>query len=193
MTFTTVIGPVKAGKSRALIQRFEDEYASIRLFSAKQAQENGEKIKSRAGGAILNSIPISSMSEILYHLEFPTKPTLILVDEVQFINAEPTILQYILAELGRRDIDLVVYGLDMDYKGMPFATTALCMSMADKVVKVHGTCDICHLAPSTISLRMHNNKPLSLSADVDLVQLDNTGETTYLTVCRDCFNKIYNN
>ena len=40
MTFTTVIGPVKAGKSRALIQRFEDEYASIRLFSAKQAQDN---------------------------------------------------------------------------------------------------------------------------------------------------------
>ena len=193
MTFTTVVGPVKAGKSRALIQRFEDEYTNVRLFSAKQAQENGEKVKSRAGGVVLESIPISSMSEILYHLEYPTKPTLILVDEVQFINAEPTILQYILAELSRRNIDLVVYGLDMDYRGMPFTTTALCMSMADKVVKVHGTCDICHITTSSMSLRMHDNKPVSLSADVDLVQLDNTGETTYLTVCRDCFNKIYNN
>ena len=95
MTFTTVIGPVKAGKSRALIQRFEDEYANIRLFSAKQAQENGEKIKSRAGGVVLNSIPISSMSEILYHLEYPTKPTLILVDEVQFINAEKTASKHV--------------------------------------------------------------------------------------------------
>lgn len=193
MTFTTVVGPVKAGKSRALIQRYEDEYSSIRLFSAKQAQENGEKIKSRAGDEELNSIPISSMSEILYHLDYPMPVHLLLIDEVQFIDAEPSILQYILAELGKRNIDLVVYGLDMDYKGMPFTTTAMCMSMADKVVKIHGTCDLCHLAPSSMSLRMHDHKPVSLSVNVDLVQLDNTGETTYLTVCRDCFNKIYNN
>lgn len=192
MTFTTVVGPVKAGKSRALIQRYEDEYSSIRLFSARRAQENGEKIKSRAGEDVLDSIPISSLSEILYHLDYPIPIHLLLIDEVQFIDAEPSILQYILAELGKRNIDLVVYGLDMDYKGMPFPTTAMCMSMADKVVKIHGTCDICHLAQSTMSLRMYNNKPVSLSADIDLVQLDNTGETIYLTVCRDCFNKIYN-
>ena len=191
MTFTTIVGPVKAGKSRALIQRFEDEYSSIRLFSAKQSQANGEQIKSRAGDVILESIPISSMSEILYHLTYPKPPTLILVDEVQFINAEPIILRYILAELDKRKIDLVVYGLDMDYKGMPFTTTAMCMSMADKVIKIHGTCDICHLVPSAMSLRMYNGKPVSLSADVDLIQLDNTSETTYLTVCRDCFNRIY--
>lgn len=190
--FTVVSGPVKAGKSKALIQRYEDEYSRIRLFSAKQAQMEGEQVKSRASETIIDSIPISSMSEILYHLTYPTPPTLILVDEVQFINVDEEILRYILAELNKRNIDLVVYGLDMDYKGMPFRTTAVCMSMADKVVKIHGTCDICHKHKSSMSLRMYNNKPVSLNKQVELVQLDNTRETTYLTVCRKCFEKTYN-
>lgn len=189
--FKVIVGPVKAGKSRALLQRCEDIYTRVRLFSAVNSQMGGQAIKSRNSDHTEESIPISKLSEVLHHIDYPTPVTTLLVDEVQFLEVTPEELIYTLRALGKRHIDLIVYGLDMDYKGMPFMSTATCMSMADKVIKVHGHCDICKTRESSMSLRMLNNKPVPLDDKVELVQLDGTGETTYLTVCRECFNKAY--
>ena len=185
--FKVIVGPVKASKSKALINRAEEE--DTVLFSSELALENGKKIRSRCGSEI-SSTPITSISEIIPSI-YDNRVRTILVDEIQFINITIVALDTVSSLIEEHNKTLIVYGLDLDYKGLPFTSTALCMSYADKVIKVNGICEECGM-PSTMSVRCSDGKPVDITEHADLVSLDNTGNITYKTVCRKCYNKIYN-
>ena len=185
--FKVVVGPVKASKSKALIERAVSDNTA-RLFSSHLALEEGKLIRSRVGTEI-PSTPISSITELIPYIREDNIKT-ILVDEIQFINATIVGLTEVLRELEEHDMDLIVYGLDMDYKGLPFMTTLMCMSMADVVIKMNGICDKCG-KPSLMSVRCRNGEPVDITAYEDLVSLDNNDNVTYMTVCRKCFYDIY--
>ena len=184
-----IVGPVKAGKSKALIERATSD-STVKLFSSSLALEEGKLIRSRVGTEI-ESTPISSLTEIIPYVRTGNFKT-ILVDEIQFINATIASLDEVLREVDSMNIDLIVYGLDMDYKGLPFMTTLLCMSKADVVIKMNGICDKCG-KPSLMSVRCRNGKPVNIREYEDLVSLDNEDNVTYMTVCRRCFQEIYSN
>ena len=189
--FKVIVGPVKASKSKALIDRYLASDKTV-LYSAKASQCEGYQIKSRGHEIHVQSQPISNMIEILCYSQSQTKT--ILIDEIQFINVSHEELRTILTTLDEVNIDLIVYGLDMDYTGKPFPTTALCMAMADEVIKMNGYCDICGHEKSTMSLRCRNGKPVDTMIESELIALDNSDEITYKSVCRHCYdeaNMIY--
>lgn len=185
--FKVIVGPVKAGKSKALIERATSD-STVKLFSSSLALEEGKIIRSRVGTEI-KSTPISSITEVIPYIREHNFKT-ILIDEIQFINTTIVGLTEVLRELDNKDTDLIVYGLDMDYKGLPFMTTLMCMSMADVVIKMNGICDKCG-KPSLMSVRCRNGEPVDITAYEDLVSLDNNDNVTYMTVCRRCYNEIY--
>ena len=192
--FKCIVGPVKSEKSKVLIERYNSDSEHTLLFSPYIAQENGMKVKSRYGTEV-NSIPITSITEVITllkdYIKNGMKVRTILIDEIQFVNILPSTLRDVVNYLLELNIDLIVYGLDMDYKGMPFSSTSICMSLADSVIKVNGYCDICKSHPSTMSLRLDDGKVVSVKDYKQLIQLDGESNTTYLSVCRECYNKEY--
>ena len=59
------------------------------------------------------------------------------MDEAQFFDNE---IVKVCNELANRGVRVIVAGLDMDYKGVPFGSMANLMATAEYVTKVHAIC-----------------------------------------------------
>ena len=59
------------------------------------------------------------------------------IDEAQFFDNE---IVKVCNELANRGVRVIVAGLDMDYKGVPFSSMANLMATAEYVTKVHAIC-----------------------------------------------------
>lgn len=73
------------------------------------------------------------------------KPRRILFDEIQFFTA-PHYTGDIVVEIGKlvsRGKDVVVAGLDRDWRGSPFPITASLLELADTVVRLPAVCTVC--------------------------------------------------
>ena len=61
------------------------------------------------------------------------------IDEAQFFSDKlPGVLEY----LSRQGKNVLISGLDLDYKGEPFGSMPKIMSIADYVKKTHGVCTV---------------------------------------------------
>ena len=62
------------------------------------------------------------------------------IDEAQFFdNGLPEVCN----ELANRGVRVIIAGLDMDYKGIPFGPIPALCAIADEVIKVHAICVRC--------------------------------------------------
>ncbi|UTV34903.1 thymidine kinase [Bacillus altitudinis] len=95
-----------------------------------------------------------------------------LIDEVQFFDSTITLAVQTLLEAGK---EVIVAGLDMDYKAQPFFVTAGLMSIAEDVVKLKAVCAECK-SDAWVSFKAENGKRLQL------------GTNEYTPLCRKCFN-----
>lgn len=62
------------------------------------------------------------------------------IDEAQFFDEMLPEVCNKLADMGVR---VIIAGLDMDYRGMPFGVIPRLMAIADEVTKIHAVCMIC--------------------------------------------------
>lgn len=74
-------------------------------------------------------------------------------------------------ELANRGIRVIVAGLDMDFKGVPFGPIPALCAIADEVTKVHAICVKCG-ALAYVSHRLVNNERRVL-----------LGEKTNMSLC----------
>lgn len=95
------------------------------------------------------------------------------IDEAQFIDND---LAHVCVELANRGIRVIVAGLDMDFKGIPFGPMPALCAVADYVTKVHAICMKCG-SPAVFSHR--------LVEDERRVMLGETQE--YEPLCRSCY------
>lgn len=98
------------------------------------------------------------------------------IDEAQFFDQGLPEVCNLLANQGIR---VIVAGLDMDFKGIPFCPIPAFMSIAEYITKVHAICihcgDLAHY-----SHRLNDSNQLLL-----------LGETsTYEPLCPSCYHKI---
>ncbi|HSN53984.1 MAG TPA: thymidine kinase [Candidatus Sulfomarinibacteraceae bacterium] len=94
------------------------------------------------------------------------------IDEGQFFDDElPSVCSY-LADLGKR---VVVAGLDMDYRGVPFGPMPELLAIAEQVHKIQAICALCG-APASYTQR--------LTEDEERVLVGATG--IYEARCRRC-------
>jgi thymidine kinase len=96
------------------------------------------------------------------------------IDEAQFFDMELVNVCNILANRGIR---VIIAGLDMDFRGLPFGPIPALMSVAEYVTKVHAICIRCGY------LAHHSYR---LSTEEALVVLGEKQE--YEALCRDCYN-----
>ena len=129
-----------------------------------------EKVVSHDDNEI-HSTPVPSSSNIPI---LANNVDVVGIDEAQFFDDG---LVGVCNQLANNGIRVIVAGLDMDFKGVPFGPMPGIMACAEYVTKVHAICMKCG------ELANHSYR---FSADESLVQL---GEVeAYEPLCRSCFH-----
>ena len=82
------------------------------------------------------------------------------------------------SELANRGVRVIIAGLDMDYKGIPFGPIPALCAVADDVTKVHAICVRCGNLAYVSHRKVDNDRRVLL------------GETAeYEPLCRECYQK----
>lgn len=168
-----ICGSMFSGKTEELIRRLKrSKYANqkVEIFKPRiDTRYDERKVVSHDDNYLL-STPIKHSSEIL---NVSDDIAVIGVDEAQFFDMELTENLQKLALRGKR---IIVAGLDMDFKGIPFGPIPNLLAVAEYITKVHAICSHCG------NLATHSYR---LSEDGETVVLGEKDK--YEPRCRTCY------
>ena len=171
-----VCGSMFSGKTEELIRRLKRaKFAKQRVEIFKPSIDvrySEEEVVSHDQNSIM-STPIDSSSSILL---LANDIDVIGIDEAQFLDDG---LVNVCNELANRGIRVIIAGLDMDYRGVPFGPIPGLCAIADEVTKVHAICVKCGSLAYVSHRLVESDKRVLL------------GETQeYEPLCRECYQKV---
>ncbi|WP_456098234.1 thymidine kinase [Prevotella histicola] len=170
-----ICGSMFSGKTEELIRRMKRaQFAKQRVEIFKSSIDtrySEENVVSHDQNTI-RSTPIDSSGNILL---LASDIDVVGIDEAQFLDDG---LMDVCNQLANNGVRVIVAGLDMDYKGVPFGPMPALCAVADEVTKVHAICVKCG-ALAYVSHR--------LIADDHRVMLGEQQE--YEPLCRECYQK----
>ncbi len=136
-----ITGPMFCGKTDELLRRLRRAIIAkqkIQVFKPGfDIRYSSEKITSHAGNEY-NAYPLENITEIFALLKDGV--TLVAIDEAQFFGDE---ILKVVQELVDQGIRVIVGGLDMDFRGVPFGLMPMLLSQAEIVDKLHAICMVC--------------------------------------------------
>ena len=170
-----VCGSMFSGKTEELIRRLRRaQFAKQRVEIFKPAIDvlySEEDVVSHDQNHI-PSTPIESSASILL---LSSNIDVVGIDEAQFLDAG---LPDVCNELANRGVRVIIAGLDMDFRGVPFGPMPALCAIADDVTKVHAICVKCGSLAYVSHRTVQNDKRVLL------------GETQeYEPLCRDCYQQ----
>lgn len=172
-----ICGSMFSGKTEELIRRLKRaKFANqrVEIFKPKlDVRYSEEDVVSHDSNAI-RSTPVDSSGNILL---MAADVDVVGIDEAQFFDHN---LVDVCRQLADNGVRVIVAGLDMDYRGVPFGPMPALMATAEYVTKVHAICVRCG------NLAHHSHR---LTADDKLVMLGE--KDTYEPICRHCFRELY--
>ncbi|QGY45153.1 thymidine kinase [Maribellus comscasis] len=170
-----VAGSMFSGKTEELIRRLK------RAKIAKQRVEiykpiidvrySETEVVSHDENSI-RSTPVENSANILL---YSNDVDVIGIDEAQFFDKG---LIEVAAKLANMGIRVIVAGLDMDFKGVPFGPIPGLMAIADHVTKVHAICVRCGNI-AQFSHRLSEKEQVVLLGEKDI----------YEPLCRSCYRE----
>ncbi|MBR5350737.1 MAG: thymidine kinase [Prevotella sp.] len=170
-----VCGSMFSGKTEELIRRLKRaKFAKQRVEIFKPSLDtrySDVDVVSHDQNAI-PSTPIDSSSSILL---LAGDNEVIGIDEAQFLDEG---LVDVCNQLANRGVRVIIAGLDMDFRGIPFGPMPALCAIADEVTKVHAICVKCGSLAYLSHRLIKNDKR---------VLLGETGE--YEPLCRECYRK----
>ncbi len=162
-----------SGKTEELIRRLRRaQIARQRVVILKPALDDrygGEHLVSHSRQTI-PSITIRSSAEVEAHA---AEAEVIGIDEVQFLDEGIVDVCERLADAGKR---VIVAGLDLDYRGVPFEPIPQLLARAEYITKALAICVVCG-APACRSQRVTSGDERILVGSTDV----------YEARCRRCF------
>ena len=170
-----VCGSMFSGKTEELIRRLRRaKFArqTVEIFKpAIDVRYSEEDVVSHDQNHIL-STPIDSSASILL---LSSDIDVVGIDEAQFFDMG---LPDVCNELANRGIRVIIAGLDMDFRGIPFGPMPALCAIADDVTKVHAICVKCGNLAYVSHRIVDNDRRVLL------------GETQeYEPLCRECYQK----
>ena len=170
-----VCGSMFSGKTEELIRRMRRaQFArqKVEIFKPSiDTRYSEEEVVSHDRNAI-PSTPIDASAQILL---LAIDIDVVGIDEAQFFDEG---LVDVCNELANRGVRVIVAGLDMDYKGVPFGPIPSLCAIADEVTKVHAICVRCGALAYVSHRKVSNDRRVLL------------GETDeYEPLCRECYQR----
>lgn len=170
-----ICGSMFSGKTEELIRRMKRaKFAKqdVEIFKPSiDVRYSDVDVVSHDSNTIA-STPIESSGSILL---LSSDKDVVGIDEAQFLDDG---LVEVCNRLANQGVRVIIAGLDMDYKGVPFGPIPALCAIADKVTKVHAICVKCgHLA--YVSHRLSKSDKRVLLGEQD----------KYEPLCRKCYQK----
>ena len=176
-SLTVITGSMFSGKTEELIRRLRRSlYArrSVQVFKhALETRSDLTEIRSH-NGVPHEAGAVSTSEELLESIKPETD--VVAVEEAQFFDEGIVDACRSLADSGYQ---VIVAGLDMDFRGEPFGPMPTLLAEADEVVKLRAICAVCGRDASR-SQRLIDGKPAPASAPTILVG----AQETYEARCR---------
>ncbi|MBR3122916.1 MAG: thymidine kinase [Prevotella sp.] len=170
-----VCGSMFSGKTEELIRRMKRaKFAKQRVEIFKPALDtrySDNDVVSHDQNAI-PSTPVETSSSILL---LSSDIEVVGIDEAQFLDMG---VVDVCNELANRGVRVIVAGLDMDVRGVPFGPMPALCAIADDVTKVHAICVRCGNLAYVSHRLVHNEKQVLLGEKQE-----------YEPLCRDCYLK----
>ena len=132
-----VCGSMFSGKTEELIRRVRRaRYANLDVIIFKPKVDKRDKSDSVVSHdeTVIECISLKKANDIYKKMK---SSRVVGIDEAQFFDEEIVEVCNTLANHGVR---VIIAGLDMDYKGVPFKNMANLMATAEYVTKVHAIC-----------------------------------------------------
>ena len=170
-----VCGSMFSGKTEELIRRLKRaQFArqKVEIFKpAIDTRYSEDEVVSHDSNSI-PSTPIDSSASILL---LSSDIEVVGIDEAQFFDEG---LVDVCNELARRGVRVIVAGLDMDFRGVPFGPMPALLAIADEVTKVHAICVRCGSLAYVSHRTVDNDKRVLLGEKME-----------YEPLCRVCYEK----
>ncbi len=170
-----ICGSMFSGKTEELIRRLKRaKFAKQKVEIYKPSIDvrySEEEVVSHDSNSIL-STPIDSSGAILL---LTSGIDVVGIDEAQFFDMG---LVDVCNELANQGIRVIIAGLDMDYKGIPFGPMPNLCAIADEVTKVHAICVKCGQLAYVSHRTVKNDKRVLLGEQME-----------YEPLCRECYKR----
>lgn len=168
-----ICGSMFSGKTEELIRRVKRaRFANqkVLIFKPKKDIRYGTDVVVSHDDNSFESIPVESSLEILDNI---SDAKVIGIDEAQFFDAD---LPAVCQKLAIRGSRVIIAGLDMDFRGVPFGPMPNLLAVAEYITKVHAICPHCG------NLATHSYR---LSSETETVVLGEKDK--YEPRCRVCY------
>jgi thymidine kinase len=135
-----ICGSMFSGKTEELIRRLKRAAfakQTILLFKPRIDDRYATEAVVSHQGQTWQAVQVDSATQVLENWR---NEQIVAIDEVQFFDEA---IVAVCNELANRGVRVVVAGLDMDFKGLPFGPMPQMMAIAEYVSKVHAICVSC--------------------------------------------------
>ena len=170
-----VCGSMFSGKTEELIRRMKRAKVAkqkVEIFKPSLDTRYSEEDVVSHDKNTIRSTPIDSSGAILL---LASDIDVVGIDEAQFFDDG---LVEVCNQLANNGIRVIVAGLDMDYKGIPFGPIPALCAIADEVTKVHAICVKCGALAYVSHRLIHNDKRVLLGE-----------KDEYEPLCRECYQR----
>ena len=171
-----VCGSMFSGKTEELIRRLKRaQFANQGILLVKPNIDDRYHKKNVVShqGSSFDAVGVDSSNDIL---NVWRKEKVVAIDEAQFFDDG---IVEVCTELAKNNVRVIIAGLDMDFKGVPFGPMPKLMSIAEYVTKVHAICVSCG------NLAQFSHRTVD---EQDQVLVGAVEE--YKPLCRACYNKM---
>lgn len=180
---TTIAGSMFSGKTEELIRlitRAEIAERRVQVFKPIIDDRWGKVTKiSSHSGAEHDALPLANSIEIIRHINKNTQ--IVAIDEIQFFDDR---IMDVIRFLLENDIEVVVAGLPLDFRGRNFGMMPEILSYSDEIIKTKAICthrdngEICG-DDATRTQRLIEGKPANYSDPIVLIG----GQESYVARC----------
>ncbi|MDR1743679.1 MAG: thymidine kinase [Dysgonamonadaceae bacterium] len=170
-----ICGSMFSGKTEELLRRLKRAKIArqkVEIFKpAVDVRYSEEEVVSHDKNSI-PSTPVEHSSNILL---LSSEVEVVGIDEAQFFDKG---LVDVCQQLADQGVRVIVAGLDMDFRRVPFGPMPALCAIADDVTKVHAVCVRCGRLANYSFRLVANDKQLMLGEMQE-----------YQPLCRLCYNK----
>ena len=190
---------MNAGKSTMAMQvahNYEELGGKVLVWKPQTDTKGSDKLVSRIGlerkvdqllvteksEEVTPDSPIKIIREILKE---EGKINAIIIDEAQFLTEEQINELYYISK--KMDIAILCFGLRCDFTMKLFPGSARLLAIADSIEEIKTLCE-CKKRKATQNLRLYKGVP---TFEGDQVAIDGEKDTTYKSVCGECYINYY--
>jgi thymidine kinase len=165
----------KTDEMLRLLRRFAIAGRQVILIKPRLDTRSDEATVVSRSGANHEAVSVGSSREIEAVIG---EADIVAIEEGQFFDEGlPDVIER-LADAGKQ---VLVTGLDRDFRGIPFGPMPRLMALADQVTKLTAICVVCG-EQATRTQRLIGGRPAS--ADSPLIVIGGMGDETYEARCR---------